>query len=109
MKIHVAKFLKFWDYTIADFIPCWYPCCGVKANEICHIDPKQKGGRASAEYEENYIPLCRTHHSLSEGNNEQKKILWDVLIKKILQRFPNHKWSDYFKLTWYYKNHIESK
>lgn len=107
MVIHVKIFLAFWGYTIADLldITCW-KCNSNKSVQVAHIDQKGRGGRPSAEYIENYIPLCSKCHTDSEGRTYMKSILWDILVKRILAKYPNHIWSEYFKQTWYYKNYI---
>lgn len=108
MKIHVKDFLKFWNFSQADYINCWYPQCSNKAVDIAHIMPKGMGGRKSAEFIENYIPLCRKCHEITEGKVLGQQLLYGVIVNKILKNNQNHDWSDYFKKTWYYQYFIKN-
>lgn len=110
MKTHIIGFLKFWGYDICDIneICCWY-CNSNQGVTIMHIDQKGMGGRESAEYPENYMPGCHKCHKLGEGNAEWKVKFWLVLCERIRIKKPDHIWSDYFKLTSFYKNYIENK
>jgi hypothetical protein len=107
MKIHVKKFLKFWNLTIADRILCWR-CGSPHVVDLAHIEQKGPGGRDWVEFEENYIPLCRVPcHRETEGNAEAKEELYTIIVKRIMALKPLHKWTDGFKETSYYRNHPE--
>ena len=52
--------MKFFGYTIADFIPC--EMCGAKCTDVHHIDCKGMGGSKLKDFIENLMGLCRTCH-----------------------------------------------
>lgn len=98
-------FSRFWDIFPGDWVGCWK--CNRTAVDIAHIAPKGMGGRASVEYIENYCPLCRECHKLTEGNTQMMGLLWGIVVEKIKAKFPNHIWSEEFKKTWYFKSEIQ--
>jgi hypothetical protein len=106
MKIHVKAYFRFWGWTIADRIPCEIPGCGLMSVDIMHIIPKQRGGNNDAvEFIENYMAADRKHHSKYEGRSKDELLALNAL--KFLIERPNHIWTDKFRATAFFKNHIE--
>ncbi|MFY0655047.1 MAG: HNH endonuclease [Cyclobacteriaceae bacterium] len=76
MKIHTKIYLKYFGYTIADFIPC--EICGAKSVDIHHLIFKKMGGSKLLDYIENLIAVCRDCHNKCHDhpkfNEEAKEI-----------------------------------
>lgn len=60
MKKHTKKYLSYFGYTQADFIPC--EICGQLATDIHHIDARGMGGSDEKDCIENLMAMCRLHH-----------------------------------------------
>ncbi len=63
MKAHTRIYMKFFGYTIADFIPC--EVCGDRAVDIHHIECRGMGGDPNGDKDviENLQALCRKCHN----------------------------------------------
>lgn len=107
MAIHVDTYFKLWGWTTADkYIPCDVPGFTQYAgDDIMHIDPKGMGGRDSVEYPENYMCATRKLHQDSEGRF--KTFLFAANCLKFIFERKGWQWSDKFKQTAFYRNHIE--
>lgn len=74
MKTHTKNYMNFFDFTIADFIPC--EICGQRCVDIHHINARQMGGTGSKQTldehnkVENLMGMCRRHH-LKYGDKKQ--------------------------------------
>lgn len=79
MKPHVKTYLKFFGYTISDFIPC--ELCGAQAIEIHHVKPRGMGGSKYRDNIENLMAVCRKCHEENEGKNIQE--LTEIHLKKM--------------------------
>lgn len=77
MKKHTKIYFDYFDYTIADFIPC--EKCGARAVDIHHVIFKQMGGSKTKDYIENLVALCRECHNKAHNsikfNNKLKEII----------------------------------
>jgi hypothetical protein len=73
MKKHVKIYLKHFNYSVADFVPC--EVCESKATDIHHIDARGMGGRASADVISNLMALCRSCHEAHGDIKELKDSL----------------------------------
>jgi 5-methylcytosine-specific restriction endonuclease McrA len=60
MKNYTKVYLKYFGYTMEDFIPC--ESCGSKAVDIHHIEARGMGGSKQADVIENLMALCRQCH-----------------------------------------------
>ena len=72
-------FLKFWDFTIADYIPCAY--CSSPSVDIHHLVFKSQGGKDEPN---NLIALCRYCHEKAHKDknfNLYLKELHEINIK----------------------------
>lgn len=81
MKAHTKIYLKYFGYTIADFIPC--EVCGAKSIDIHHIERRGMGGSKEAETPSNLMALCRDCHIKYGDKKEQKQRLQDIHFAKI--------------------------
>lgn len=78
MKNHTKIYLKYFDCTEADFIPC--ECCDDKAVDIHHIVARGMGGVKNNRLDiiENLMAVCRKCHD-KYGDNPN----WlEFLVKK---------------------------
>ena len=60
MKNHTKVYLKHFNFTQADWIPC--EVCGTTAVDIHHIDCRGMGGSKEKDKIENLMELCRACH-----------------------------------------------
>ncbi len=75
MKGHTKKYIDYFDYTEADFIPC--ECCGAKAVDIHHIIARGMGGVKDNRLDviENLQAVCRSCHNKYGDNPNWLKFL----------------------------------
>lgn len=60
-------------YDISDFMAC--ECCGKKAVDLHHIDPRGMGS-TDKDYIENLMSLCRDCHMIYGDKKNYKKMLY---------------------------------
>jgi hypothetical protein len=60
LKKHTKIYMQYFNYVVDDFIPC--EVCGVRANDIHHIENRGSGGSKSKDYIENLMAVCRPCH-----------------------------------------------
>lgn len=60
MTKHLKIYIKFFGYSVGDFIPC--EVCGGKAVDIHHIKARGMGGSKYRDVIENLMALCRKCH-----------------------------------------------
>jgi 5-methylcytosine-specific restriction endonuclease McrA len=85
MKKHTKIYLKYFGYSIADFIPC--EVCGSKAVDIHHIEPRGIGGSKTKDVIENLQALCRScHHEADFGTELSKEKLKEIHKKTLSLR-----------------------
>lgn len=80
MKIHAKIYLNYFGYCITDFIPC--EICGVRANDIHHIQCRGMGGTNKKDDINNLMAVCREHH-LQYGDKAQ----WIEWLKEKHKQF----------------------
>lgn len=78
MKNHTKIYLNFFGYDTSDFIPC--EMCGLKAQDIHHIEARGMGGSKHADNIENLMALCRKCH-IDFGDKKQHKEMLKVVHK----------------------------
>ena len=78
MKNHTKIYLKYFGYDPSDFIPC--EMCGLKAQDIHHIEARGMGGSKHADTIENLMALCRQCH-IDFGDKKQHKEMLKVVHK----------------------------
>ena len=78
MKNHTKTYLNFFGYDTSDFIPC--EMCGLKAQDIHHIEARGMGGSKHADNIENLMALCRQCH-IDFGDKKQHKEMLKVVHK----------------------------
>ena len=78
MKNHTKIYLKYFGYDTSDFIPC--EMCGLKAQDIHHIEARGMGGSKHADNIENLMALCRQCH-IDFGDKKQHKEMLKVVHK----------------------------
>lgn len=78
MRNHTKTYLKYFDYDTSDFIPC--EMCGLKAQDIHHIEARGMGGSKHADNIENLMALCRQCH-IDFGDKKQHKEMLKVVHK----------------------------
>lgn len=62
--------MEFFDFGEQDFIPC--ELCGIRANEVHHIEARGMGGSKTKDHIENLMAICREHHD-EYGDKKQFK------------------------------------
>jgi len=75
MLKHKKIYLKFFNYSQGDYIPC--EVCTSPAVDIHHISPRGMGGSKTKDVIENLAGLCRKCHDKTRAasfNEEVKKI-----------------------------------
>lgn len=83
MQNHVKVYLDYFGYCQSDVILC--ECCGVKAVDIHHIEPRSKFGKKTKHLQDdinNLIALCRQCHNLAHEINN-KEILTEIHKHKL--------------------------
>lgn len=78
MKNHTKIYLNFFGFDTSDFIPC--EMCGLKAQDIHHIEARGMGGSKHADTIENLMALCRKCH-IDFGDKKQHKEMLKVVHK----------------------------
>lgn len=78
MKNHTKIYLKYFGYDVNSFIPC--EMCGMKAQDIHHIEARGMGGSKHADTIENLMALCRQCH-IDFGDKKQHKEMLKVVHK----------------------------
>ena len=78
MRNHTKTYLKYFGYGTSDFIPC--EMCGLKAQDIHHIEARGMGGSKHADNIENLMALCRQCH-IDFGDKKQHKEMLKVVHK----------------------------
>ena len=78
MRNHTKIYLNFFGYDTSDFIPC--EMCGLKAQDIHHIEARGMGGSKHADNIENLMALCRQCH-IDFGDKKQHKEMLKVVHK----------------------------
>lgn len=78
MKNHTKIYLKYFGYDTSDFIPC--EMCGLKAQDIHHVEARGMGGSKHADNIENLMALCRKCH-IDFGDKKQHKEMLKVVHK----------------------------
>ena len=78
MRNHTKTYLNFFGYDTSDFIPC--EMCGLKAQDIHHIEARGMGGSKHADNIENLMALCRKCH-IDFGDKKQHKEMLKVVHK----------------------------
>jgi len=78
MRNHTKIYLKYFGYDTSDFIPC--ELCGLKAQDIHHIEARGMGGSKHADNIENLMALCRQCH-IDFGDKKQHKEMLKVVHK----------------------------
>ncbi len=85
---HTYVYMKAFDYTIADFVPC--ELCGLRCVDVHHIFARGMGGSDLEEelYNkiENLMGLCREEHT----EYGDKKQFYDFLIQKHFEFLSNN-------------------
>jgi len=81
MKKHTKIYFIHFDLSGFEFIAC--ECCGSKAVDIHHIDPKGMGGSKTKDYIENLIALCRVCHVKAHANIINKDQLRLMHLKRM--------------------------
>jgi len=78
MKNHTKIYLNYFGYDIHSFIPC--EMCGMKAQDIHHVEARSMGGSKHADNIENLMALCRQCH-IDFGDKKQHKEMLKVVHK----------------------------
>ena len=78
MRNHTKIYLKYFGYDINSFIPC--EMCGMKAQDIHHVEARGMGGSKHADTIENLMALCRQCH-IDFGDKKQHKEMLKVVHK----------------------------
>lgn len=81
MKIHTKIYLKYFGYTIADFIPC--EICGAKSVDIHHLIFKKMGGSKLLDYIDNLIAVCRNCHDKCHNHPEFNELAKEIHLKNL--------------------------
>lgn len=76
MQKHTKIYMKFFGYSVADFIPC--EMCGKKATDIHHIECRGMGGSKLKDFIANLMGLCRVCHDKYGDKTQYKDLLKDV-------------------------------
>ena len=70
--------MDYFGYDINSFIPC--EMCGMKAQDIHHVEARGMGGSKHADNIENLMALCRQCH-IDFGDKKQHKEMLKVVHK----------------------------
>ncbi len=84
MPNHVKVYLKYFGYTVADFIAC--EVCGNASVDIHHIDFRSKFGKKMKWLQdaiENLIALCRSCHDRAHAEPIFNKSLIEIHLNKM--------------------------
>ena len=68
MQNHTKVYLKYFGYSVADFVPC--EVCGSKAVDIHHIVSRGMGSARKNDEISNLMALCRKCH-IDYGDRKQ--------------------------------------
>lgn len=60
MKKYTKDYFKYFGYALDDFLPC--EVCGIRANDLHHLDCKGMGGSKTKDDISNIMALCRECH-----------------------------------------------
>lgn len=85
MKKHVKIYMDFFGYGEQDFIPCELESCGIRANDINHIEARGMGGSKTKDYIENLMAMCRKHHD-EYGDKKQHKEFLKITHRNFIAR-----------------------
>ena len=80
MKKHTKIYLEYFDYTVADFIPCEY--CKKKAVDVHHLTFKKMGGSKKLDFIENLVALCRECHNNAHNQKDFNNKLKGIVKKR---------------------------
>lgn len=80
MKKHVKIYFDYFGYGIDDVILC--EVCKIKACDVHHIEPKQRGGSKLKDNIYNLIALCRSCHLKAHNNELSKELLKEIILKR---------------------------
>ena len=86
MKNYIKIYLDYFDYTIADFIPC--ENCGKKSVNIHHISKRGAGGSKKKDYIENLTAVCMECHNRADNDKKFNDNLRQKHLK-LLAKFNN--------------------
>lgn len=78
MKPYTKKYMSFFGYTTADFIPC--ECCGEKSVDIHHIIARSIA-RNLINHISNLMAVCRNCHEKYGDKKQHKEFLLEKHIK----------------------------
>ena len=73
--------MDYFAYGQQDFIPCLM--CGIRANDVHHIEARGMGGSKTKDYIENLATLCRSCHDKAEHNNKFNQQVKEKNLLKI--------------------------
>lgn len=77
MKKYTKVYMKFFGYTIADWIPCEIPGCDRRAVDVCHIWAKSIKEHLRDDIN-NLMAKCREHHIQFGDKKDQRDYLQQV-------------------------------
>ena len=83
MKTYTKVYMKYFGYTIADFMPCEIPGCGKRAVDVCHIHAKSTHDKLRDDIT-NLMGKCREHHS-EYGDKEKHREMIQEAHNKFMQ------------------------
>lgn len=86
MKSYTLVYLKFFKYTVADFIPC--EVCGNRAVDIHHIEARSRRKDLLNDIT-NLMALCRICHDRYGDKTKHKQFLINKHAEKIETFNPN--------------------
>lgn len=81
VKPHVKEYLKGFNYTVADYIPC--EVCNSRAVDIHHINARGMGGSNVRDILSNLMALCRECHVKYGDKKEFRDWLQDIHDSKL--------------------------
>ena len=77
MKAYTKTYMKFFGYTIADFMICEIPDCGKRAVDVCHIRAHSLRKDLMNDIN-NLMGKCREHHSQYGGQPAHYDYLQEI-------------------------------
>ena len=84
MKPYTKTYMRFFGYTIADWIQCEIPDCGGKAVDIHHIWARSIVSELFDSIP-NLMGLCRSCHSKYGDKKQHREFLQDIHDKKMAE------------------------